>query len=138
MTERAREMERKSGRVLRVIRGSHAASSCSPRVSASLPPLISYIFRKDMNVLLKLKEQEKKEELSSSDGEEKSGNVEPKTKKRRRVDEDDDDCVIVHVDKEIDDKLKAMYHLRQMADLARLRKRYCGLNPKITDYFSKL
>lgn len=90
-----------------------------------------------MNVLLKLKEQEKKEELSSSDGEEKTGNVEPKTK-RRRLDEDDDDCVIVHVDKEIDDKLKAMYHLRQMADLARLRKRYCGHNPKITDYFSKL
>lgn len=104
------------------------------------------LYSKDMHLLMQLRDQEEREagELSSSTDNEdddvivtkdaQKTNEEPPKKRSRR---DDDDCIIVHVDKAIDDKLRSERRIREIVELIRMRIRFYGRNARITDYFPK-
>lgn len=96
---------------------------------------------------MKMREQEEREagELSSSTDDDdddvvtedtQKTNQEP-PKKRSRRDADDDECIIVHVDKAIDEKLRTERRIREIVELIRMRIRFYGRNARITDYFPK-
>lgn len=82
---------------------------------------------------MKMMEQKEREdgELSSTDDDDETGD-DPKKRKK------EEDCLIVHVDKAIDEKLRAKRRVRQIVELVRLRIRFYGRNARITDYFPKL
>lgn len=95
---------------------------------------------------MKMREQEEREagELSSSTDDDDDDDVvtedtqktnqEPPKKRSRR---DDDECIIVHVDKAIDEKLRTERRIREIVELIRMRIRFYGRNARITDYFPK-